>query len=168
MNVHPTMRHPRELKRLRIIPVMSPQVVFPKPLTRAGAMLTEPMKIHKETGRIVLSQKKRFWFRAVVCFWALVTLVMPFILYDKLFLTHTCHLTCDRSTGVCAVNGQTRDIPKVADIKRAEMDRGWNSRDGRNWGINLVTADGKRHSVEEDRATKDSAIADYFTHHAFR
>jgi hypothetical protein len=140
---------------------MPPQVVFPKPLTRAGAILTAPMEIHKESGRIVLSQKKRIWFRAAVCFWALAVLSILFMLYDELFQTHTWHFTCDRGTGVCAIDGQTRDIPKLADIKRAEMDRGWNRRDGRNWGINLVTADGKKHSIEEQRAIKDSVIADY-------
>jgi hypothetical protein len=140
---------------------MSPQVVPPKPLTRAGGFLTVPMNVHKESGRIVLSQKTRFWFRAAVCFWAIVVLTTLFMLYDQLFLSHTCHFTCDRNTGVCAINGRTRDIPKLADIKRAEIDRGWNGRDGRNWGINLVTADEKKHSIDEQRAIKASVVAEY-------
>ena len=136
-------------------------MVLPKPLTRAGGFLTAPMNVHKESGRIVLSQKTRIWFRAAVCFWALVALVTLFMLYDQLFLSHTCHFTCDRNTGVCAINGQTRGIPKLADIRRAEMDRGWNGRDGRNWGINLVTADGRKHPIEEQRAIKVSVVAEY-------
>ena len=140
---------------------MSPQVVLPKPLTRAGGFLTAPMNVHKESGRIVLSQNTRIWFRAAVCFWALVVLGTLFMLYDQLFLSHNWHFTCDRNTGVCAVNGHTRDIPKLADIQSAEMDRGWNGRDGRNWGINLVTTDEKKHSIDEQRAIKASVVAEY-------
>jgi hypothetical protein len=41
------------------------------------------------------------------------------------------------------------------------MDRDFNRRDGRNWGINLITHDGKKHSIEVQRAIKDSVVSEY-------
>jgi hypothetical protein len=131
------------------------------PLSRRGAILTAPMKIRKKGGNIILSQKTRLWFRAAVSVWATVVLMTPFMIYSELFSSQTTRFTCERGSGVCAVDGRPKDVPRLADITRAEMDHDFNRRDGTNWGINLVTRDGKKHSIEQQRAIKDSVIADY-------
>ena len=130
------------------------------PISRPGA-ITAAVKIHKETGKIVLTQKMRIWFRVAVCLWAIVVLMTPFMIYSELFSSQTTRFTCDRGTGECAVDGRSREVPRLADIRRAEMDHDFNRRDGRNWGINLITQDGKKHSIEQQRAIKDSVVSDY-------
>jgi hypothetical protein len=126
-----------------------------------GTALTAPMKISKQGGRIILSQKTRLWFRAAVCFWAAVVLMTPFMLYSELFSSQTTRLTCDRGTGDCAIDGRTKDVPRLAEISRAQMDHDFNRRDGINWGINLITRDGKKHSIEQQRAIRGSVVTDY-------
>jgi hypothetical protein len=126
-----------------------------------GTAFRTPMKIQKQAGRIILVQKTRLWFRAAVCFWATVVLMMPFMLYSDFFSSQTTRFTCDRGTGDCAVNGRTKEVPRIADITRAQMDRDFSRRDGTNWGIDLITRDGKKHSIEEQRAIRDSVVADY-------
>jgi len=142
-------------------PRVSSDVAFPGPLTRHGAIMTARMKIHKNDGKIVLSQKTRLWFRAAVCVWASVVLTTPFWIYWVLFNSQTTRFTCDRGDGVCAVDGRTQGVPRLDDLARAEMDHNWNRRDGVNWGINLVTRDGKKYRIEQQRAIKDSVVADY-------
>jgi hypothetical protein len=126
-----------------------------------GALLTAPMKVHKENGRVILLQKTRLWFRAAVCFWAMVVLLTPFMIYSEWFGSQTTQFTCDRGTGVCEVDGRTKDTPPLADIKSAQIDHASNRRDGPNYGINLVTRDGKKYPIEQQRAIKDSVVADY-------
>ncbi|HEY3741546.1 MAG TPA: hypothetical protein VGL53_16955 [Bryobacteraceae bacterium] len=131
------------------------------PIRYEGNLLAAPMEIHKETGRIVLSQKTRLWFRAAVCLWGTVVFLMPFIIYSELFSSETTRITCDRGAGECAVDGRTKDVPRLTGLKRAEMDRDYNRRDGVNYGINLVDSNGKKYSIEQQRAIKASVIADY-------
>lgn len=140
---------------------MPREIVPSGPIHREGAILNAPMKIHHESGRIILVQKTRLWFRAVVSFWAMVVLMTPFMLYSEIFTSQTTRFECDRGTGFCAVDGRTKDVPRLADLTRAQMDHDFNRRDGANWGISLVTRDGKKHSIEEQRAIKDSVIAEY-------
>jgi hypothetical protein len=85
----------------------------------------------------------------------------PFMLYDEIVNSHTTHFTCDRASGACAVQGDPKGVPRLAAITRAVMDHDFNRRDGANWGINLVTSDGKKYAIEQQRAIKDSVIADY-------
>lgn len=110
---------------------------------------------------IVLSQKTRLWYRLSVCLWAIVVLMTPFMLYDEIVNAHTTHFTCDRASGICAVEGDPKGVPRLADIARAVMDHDFNRRDGANWGIDLVTSNGKKYAIEQQRAIKDSVIADY-------
>jgi hypothetical protein len=131
------------------------------PLSNRGTILRAHLKIRREGGMIVLSQKTRLWFRLSVCLWALVVLITPFMLYDEIANTHTTHFTCDRASGICAVEGNPNNLPRLADITRAVMDHDFNRRDGANWGITLVTSDGKKYAIEQQRAIKDSVIADY-------
>jgi len=131
------------------------------PLSSCGTILRAHLKIRREGGMIVLSQKTRLWFRLCVCLWAMVVLISPFMLYDEIANSHTTHFTCDRATGACAVEGDPKGVPRLADIARAVMDHDFNRRDGANWGINLVTMDGKKYAIEQQRAIKDSVIADY-------
>ena len=84
-------------------------VAPPGPLNGPGAILTAPMKIHKKGGKIILSQKTRLWFRTAVCLWASVVLMTPFMTYATLFTSQTTRFTCDRGSGVCAVDGSARD-----------------------------------------------------------
>ena len=140
---------------------MSRGLTLSGPISRQGSITTAPMKIHKETGKIILSQKTRIWFRAAVCFWATVVLMTLLMIYSELFSSQTTSFTCDRSTGDCAVDGRNREVPRLDDISRAQMDRDFNRRDGRNWGINLITHDGKKHSIEQQRAIKDSVVSEY-------
>ena len=97
---------------------MASEVAVPVPLSTLGTVLTAPMKIHKEGPTIRLSQKTRLWFRIAVCFWASVVLMMPLMIYSEFFSSTTTRFTCDRGTGVCAVNGRTREVPRLADITR--------------------------------------------------
>lgn len=131
------------------------------PLSSRGTILRGHLEIRREGGRIVLSQKTRLWFRLSVCLWALVVLMTPFMLYDEIANSHTTHFTCDRASGICAVEGNPKGVPRLADITRAVMEHDFNRRDGANWGINLVTSDGKKYAIEQQRAIKDSVIADY-------
>jgi len=131
------------------------------PLSSGGTFLRAHLKIRREGGMIVLSQKTRLWFRLSVCVWAMVVLMTPFMLYDEIVNSHTTHFTCDRASGICAVEGDPKGVPRLADIARAVMDHDFNRRDGANWGITLVTSDGKKYAIEQQRAIKDSVIADY-------
>lgn len=135
----------------------------PGPLTLRNAVLNTGVKVHREGIAIVLLQKTRLWFRAAVCFWATIVLLTPFMIYSEIFTSQTTTFTCDRGAGICAVNGRTNDVPRLADITRAEMDHDFNRRDGRHWGINLLTRDGKRHSIEQQRAIKNTVVDDYRT-----
>lgn len=139
---------------------MNEEIAPPGPLTE-GTFLTAPMKVHKENGRIVLSQKTRLWFRAAVCLWALVVLSTPFIIYSQWFSSQTTHFMCDRGTGMCEVDGRSKNSPPLTDIKQAQVDHNYNRRDGANYGIELITRDGKKYAIEQQRAIKDSVIADY-------
>ena len=85
----------------------------------------------------------------------------PFMLYDEIFRSHTTHFTCDRGSGICAVDGNPKGVPLLANITRAAMDHDFNRRDGANWGIDLVISDGKKYAIEQQRAIKASVIADY-------
>jgi hypothetical protein len=140
---------------------MPAQVTAPGVIETEGAFLNAPMRVHKGHGRLVFSKKTRLWFRVAAVFWALAVLMFPFMIYDELFNTHTTRFTCDRGTGVCEVNGQSKYYPRVADIKHAVLSHDFNRRDGANYGINLVTRDGKTVWIEEYRAIKDSVVADY-------
>lgn len=131
------------------------------PLSCRGTILGAPLQIRREDGRIILSQKTRLWFRLSVCLWAIVVLLSPFMLYDEVANSHTTHFACDRASGICAVEGDPKGVPRLADISRAAMDHDFNRRDGANWGINLVTSNGKNYPIEQQRAIKDSVIADY-------
>ena len=119
------------------------------------------MKVYKENGRIILLQKTRLWFRAAVCLWAMVVLATPFMIYDAWFGSQTAHFACNRATGVCEVDGRSKDVPPLADIKSAQIDRDFNRRDGANYGIALVTRDGKKYPIELQRGIRDSVVADY-------
>lgn len=140
---------------------MTKEIAPPGSLHPEGAFLTAPMKVHKEKGRIILAQKTRLWFRVAVCFWAMVVLLTPFMIYSEWFTSQTTYFTCDRGTGICEVDGRSKDTPRLADIKLAQMDHDFNRRDGPNYGINLVARDGKKYPIEQQRAIKDSVIADY-------
>jgi hypothetical protein len=109
----------------------------------------------------VLSQKTRLWFRVGVFMWGIVVLISPFTLYDEIFNSHTTRFTCDRASGICAIEGSPQPLPRLPNIVRAAMDHDFNRRDGANWGINLVTSDGNKFPIERNRAIKDSVIADY-------
>ena len=122
------------------------------PLSSGGTFLRAHLKIRREGGTIVLSQKTRLWFRLSVCVWAMVVLMTPFMLYDEIVNSHTTHFTCDRASGICAVEGDPKGVPPLADIARAVMDHDFNRRDDANWGINLVTSDGKKYAIEQQRA----------------
>jgi hypothetical protein len=131
------------------------------PLSIGGSILRAHLKVRREGGRIVLFQKTRLWFRLCVFLWAMVVLATPFMLYDEIANSHTTHFTCDRASGVCSVQGDPKGVPRLTDISRAVMDHDFNRRDGANWGINLVTSDGKKYAIEQQRAIKDSVIAEY-------
>jgi hypothetical protein len=140
---------------------MTREIGPPGSLQTEGGFITAGMKVHKESGRIVLLKKTRLWFRAAICFWAMFNLFIPFMIYSEWFSSQTTRFICDRGTGVCTVNGQSKDSPPLADIRRAEMDHDFNRRDGANWGINLVARDGKKYPIEQQRAIKDSVVAEY-------
>jgi len=140
---------------------MTKEIGPPGSLHPEGAFLTAPMKVHKENDRIVLSQKTRLWFRIAVCLWAMVVLSTPFMIYSEWFSSQTTYFTCDRGTGICEVDGRSKYTPRLADIKLAQIDRGYNGRDGTSYGIALVTRDGKKYPIEQQRAIKNSVIADY-------
>jgi hypothetical protein len=127
----------------------------------APSALVSPFKVHKQGSKVVFSQKTRLWFRAAVCFWATVVFLTPFMIYFNFFSSQTTRFTCDRSTGACEVDGQTRDVPRLGDINRAVLDHDFNRRDGANYGIELITREGKKYPIEQQRAIKDSVIADY-------
>ena len=136
-------------------------IPLPVRLDSEGSLLRCPAKIRRKKGRIVVLQKTRLWFRAAVCVWALVVLMTPFMIYSELFGATVVRFRCDRAAGTCAIDGRTRDVPPPADIVRAEMDRAFNRRDGVNWGINLVTRDGKKYAIDEQRGIADAVVADY-------
>jgi hypothetical protein len=140
---------------------MNEGVASPGSLSVQGGLIRAGMKVRKENGRIVLSQTTRFWVYAAVSFWALIVLAGPFMIYSDFFGSQTTHFTCDRGTGVCAVDGRSKDSPPMADIKRAEIDRDFNRRDGANYGITLVARDGKKYRIEQQRAIKSSVVAEY-------
>src|SRR5690242_9528910 len=102
------------------------------PLSSRGTMLLAHLEIRREGGRIVLSQKTRLWVRLFVCVWAMVVLMSPFMLYDEIVNSHTTHFTCDRASGICAVEGNAKGVPRLGDITRAVMDHDFNRRDGAN------------------------------------
>lgn len=131
------------------------------PIQCDGAILKTPMEVHKDTGRIVVIQKTRLWFRMAVWFGVLIVALHPFMIYSEIFTVQTSHFTCDRESGACSLNGRTEEIPRLAEITRAQINRAFNRRDGTNWGIDLITRDGRKHSIEVQRAIKDSTIADY-------
>lgn len=135
----------------------------PVRLNAEGGFLASSMKIRRKGGQIIVSQKTRLWFRAAACVWATVVLLTPFMIYSEFFTSTTTRFTCDRGTGLCAVDGRATDIPRVPDIVRAEMDHDFNRRDGPNWGVNLVTRDGRKHAIEDQRAIDDRVVADYRT-----
>jgi hypothetical protein len=83
------------------------------------------------------------------------------MLYSQLFSAQTTRLTCDRATNICAVDGSSRDVPRVDEIARAEMNHDSNRRDGPNWGIDLVTRDGRKHPIEQQRAIANAVVANY-------
>jgi hypothetical protein len=138
-------------------------LVAPVRLAYEGTLLKSRMKIHRKERTIVLSQKTRLWFRAAVCLWATIVVMTPFMIYSEWFLSTTTRFTCDRGTGICSVDGRSGNVPRLADIGRAEMDRDFNRRDGVNWGVNLVTRDGKKYALDEQRAIDDRVVADYRT-----
>ena len=140
---------------------MNEGIASPGSLDAQGGFIKAAMEVHKESGRIVLSQKTRLWVYAAVGLWALVVLAGPFMIYSDFADSQTTHFTCDRGTGVCAVDGRPNDSPPLADIKRAEIDHDFNRRDGANYGITLVARDDKKYRIEQRRAIKGSVVADY-------
>ena len=133
----------------------------PGPITLRGGIRIAAMKIHREPDKVVFSQKTRLWFRLAAFIWVLCSLMTPLMLYSQLFTTQTTRFTCDRASDQCAVNGQPKDLPRLSALKRAVLSREFNRRDGANYGIDLVTGDGKKYSIDAQRAIKQSAIDNY-------
>lgn len=119
------------------------------------------MKIRRKDRTIVLVQKTRLWFRAGVCLWTLIVLLGTLMIYSMLFGSTTIRFTCDRAAGTCEIDGRTRDVPRLADIVSAKMDRDFNRRDGVNWGIDLVTREGKPYAIDAQRAIDGAVVAEY-------
>jgi hypothetical protein len=142
-------------------PGSNTDIALPVRLESEGSLLRCPIKFRRENARIVLSQKTRLWFRSGVCLWAVVIVMTPFMIYSELFGATVVRFRCDRDAGTCAIGGRTRDVPRPADVVRAEMDRAFNRRDGANWGINLITRDGKKYAIDEQRGIAAGVVADY-------
>lgn len=111
--------------------------------------------------RLVLRQRPRRLVRAAVYGWSLVTVVLGAVAWSTLVRTHTTSFRCDRASGICELDGSSDRLPRLDQIRSAELRGDVVRKRGLLHSIVLTLRDGSTRDIDPGGAGEASAVASY-------
>jgi hypothetical protein len=110
---------------------------------------------------LTLRQRPRRLVRAAVYAWTLVTVVFVAVAWSAVFRTRTTTFRCDRATGTCDLDGSPERLPRLDEIRAAELRGDVVHKQGLLHSIVLHLRDGTSRSIDPGAAREASTIASY-------
>jgi hypothetical protein len=124
--------------------------------------LAGPIELRRSgPDRLVLRQRPRPPVRAAVYAWSLVTVILAALAWSTLFRTPTTTFRCDRASGICELDGSSERLPRLDDIRSAELRQHVVHKRGLLHSITLHMRDGSTRDIDPGAAAEPSAVASY-------
>jgi len=119
------------------------------------------LDIQSGVDRLVLVQGPSTFVKIATYGFALLLVIGVWLCYRTLFTTQTTTFTCDRASGKCELDGDSRNLPALADIASAELDTSHENRQGDFRWVTLVKKDGTKKNISPQGAQLESVVAEY-------
>lgn len=111
--------------------------------------------------RLILRQRPRRLVRVAVYGWSLLTVVLAAVAWSTLFRAHTTTFRCDRADGICQLDGSPERLPRVDEIRSAELRQHVVRKRGLTHSITLHLRDGSTRDIDPGGAREATTIASY-------